>query len=515
MVVYDLSRIGITGKSINTEYPIRPQDIRSYAEKINVTDIDNNGYRNEKFIIEGVSYENLGHLASGTYGDVYKVKNTTDNKIYALKRQKFENTGSPRENNKLIHDIIQEAIVNLILYDTQTPINENKYIGDVYKITCDKIDRNESKDYIRIYTIIEFFEGNTLYGYLSERSTDRNMFLEQSVSPVKKIAENLKELQDSLQFTHGDFHGRNSMITNDGNIKIIDFGFTRIEKDNLEIICSTDYNKNYNSGKDLTILLYSIFGYSIIAADAQYDKTGAVYNMYKDIVGYHIFTNRLMTSLHDMVDLYTHLDEVDNRKAHPSNLIEKIDELSRPVESTTTVPDTTTLALRRSARIAGLGKPPLAPTRKKGGGSRNKTCKLKGGRASIAKTRSLSVQRIKSIGKEKSIDYSDGPPLPAEYMLNKKRGQMSEETIIAIFEASPVPHIKTHAKLIAETYMEEKDKSLQLNLLCTLLYFNSSIQAGAFEFYCESYKNSNKTQRTFMVNEIHFNVIKDCIKFIM
>jgi hypothetical protein len=88
---------------------------------------------------------------------------------------------------------------------------------------------------------------------------------------------------------------------------------------------------------------------------------------------------------------------------------------------------------------------------------------------------------------------------------------MSKEAIIRIFEASPVPHIKKYAKLIADTYMEEKHKSLQLNLLCTLLYFNSSIKEGAFEFYCESYKNSNKTQRTFMVNTIHFNVIKDCI----
>jgi hypothetical protein len=201
--------------------------------------------------------------------------------------------------------------------------------------------------------------------------------------------------------------------------------------------------------------------------------------------------------------LYEYVDENDNPKAHPTNVITKIDELPESVGSTTTVPDTTTLALRRSARIA---------SRKRGGGSRNKTCKLKGGRASTAKPNSLSVQRSKSIGKEKQVHYSEEPPLPAEYILNKKRGQMSEETIVAIFEASPVPHIKTHAKLIAETYMQEKDKSLQLNLLCTLLYFNSSIQEGAFEFYCKSYKNSNKTQRMFMVNEIHFNVIKDCIQ---
>jgi serine/threonine protein kinase len=513
MVLYDLSRIGISGETINTEFPIRPQDIRSYATSINVTDPIQNGYRNEKFIIKGVSYENLGHLASGTYGDVYKVKNTTDNKIYALKRQKFENTGSPRENNKLIYDTIKEAIVNLIMYDTQAA--ENKYIGDVYKITCDKIDRNEPKDYIRIYTVIEFFEGNTLYGYLSERATDRNIFLEQSTSFIKKIAKNLEELQGSLEFTHGDFHGRNSMITNDGNIKIIDFGFTRIEKDNLEIICSEDFNKNYKSGKDLTVLLYSIFGYSIIAADALYDKTGAVYNMYKDILGDHIFKDDSKNTIRDMTEMYLHLDanETDNTKAYPSNVIIKIDELPKSVETTTQ--PTTTQALRRSARLAG--KPPLAPTRRKGGGFKNRTCKLKGGRTSLAKSHSLSVQRIKSIGKEKErgkpVYDSEDPPLPAEYILNKKRGQMSKSDIIDIFEASPVPHIKTYAKLIAETYMEEKDKSLQLNLLCTLLYFNSSIQKGAFEFYCESYKNSDKNQRMFMVNEIHFNVIKDCISF--
>jgi hypothetical protein len=504
MVLYNLSRIGISGETINTEVGISYRNMSAY-----ITSIDGTvKVLDDIFVINGIRYEYIGHLASGNYGDVYKVKNTTDNKIYALKRQKVEyDRDNLLLNRAFKREAIQEAIVNLILYDTQgLGINGNKYIGDVHKIVCRKFLTGESIDYIRIYTIIEFFEGNTLYGYLSERSTDRNMFLEQSASHIKKIAEILKELQGSLQFAHGDFHGRNSMITNDGNIKIIDFGFTQIKKDNLTIIGSREYNKHYNPGKDLTILLNSIFGNSIIAADAEYDKTGPVYNMYKDMIEDYIFTNDSKNTLRDTINLYEYVDENDNPKAHPTNVITKIDELPESVGSTTTVPDTTTLALRRSARIA---------SRKRGGSSRNKTCKLKGGRASTAKPNSLSVQRSKSIGKEKEkqVHYSEEPPLPAEYILNKKRGQMSEETIIAIFEASPVPHIKTHAKLIAETYMQEKDKSLQLNLLCTLLYFNSSIQEGAFEFYCKSYKNSNKTQRTFMVNEIHFNVIKDCIKF--
>ena len=503
MVLYNLSRIGISGETINTEVGITYRNMSAY-----ITSIDGTvKVLDDIFVINDIRYEYIGHLASGNYGDVYKVKNTTDNKIYALKRQKVEyDRDNLLLNRAFKREAIQEAIVNLILYDTQgLGINGNKYIGDVHKIVCRKFLTGESIDYIRIYTIIEFFEGNTLYGYLSERSTDRNMFLEQSASHIKKIAEILKELQGSLQFAHGDFHGRNSMITNDGNIKIIDFGFTQIKKDNLTIIGSTTYNKHYNSGKDLTILLNSIFGHSIIAADAEYDKTGPVYNMYKDMIEDYIFTNDSKNTLRDTVKLYEYVDQNDNPKTHPTNVITKIDELPESVGSTTQ-PSTTTLALRRSARIA---------SRKRGGGSRNKTCKLKGGRASTAKPNSLSVQKIKSIGKEKEkqVHYSEEPPLPAEYILNKKRGQMSEETIIAIFEASPVAHIKTHAKLIAETYMQEKDKSLQLNLLCTLLYFNSSIQEGAFEFYCKSYKNSNKTQRTFMVNEIHFNVIKDCIKF--
>ena len=506
MVLYDLSRIGISGETINTEVGISYRNMLAYITKINgtVNIVD------DIFRINDSRYEYIGHLASGNYGDVYKVKNTTDNKIYALKRQKFKVTNITSLSNRTFkREAIQEAIVNLILYDTQgSGINENKYIGDVHKIVCRSNPTDDPIEYIRIYTVIEFFEGNTLYGYLSERSTDRNMFLEQSTSFIKKIAEILKELQGSLKFTHGDFHGRNSMITNDGNIKMIDFGFTRIEKDNLKIVCRPDFNKNYKSGKDLTVLLYSIFGYSIIAADAEYDKTAAVYNIYKDILGNHIFTDVSKNTIRNTTEIYEHLDakETDNTKAYPSNVIEKIDELSRAVASTTTLAPTTTQALRRSARIA---------SRKRGGGSRNKTHKLKGGRTSLAKSHSLSVKRIKSIGKEKGkpVHDSEDPPLPAEYILNKKRGQMSKSDIIDIFEASPVPHIKTYAKLIAETYMEEKDKSLQLNLLCTLLYFNSSIQKGAFEFYCESYKNSNNTQRKFMVNTIHFNVIKDCISF--
>jgi hypothetical protein len=519
MVVYDLSRIGISGESINTDVAMKFSDMTRYLDKATITNTAINKYENNIFTIEGVQYENLGHLASGVYGDVYKVKNLADNKIYALKRQKTIYSTKMADINRIqqfMYNALLEAIVNLILYETPSEVNGNKQIGNVYKFVCDKTNRNEQTHFIRISTIIEFFEGSTLNGYLCERATDRNMYLGISAPIVKKIAESLIPLQNDLKFTHGDFHGGNSMITKDGNIKIIDFGFTRIKNDKL-IIESSGYNTSYNAGKDLTILLYSIFGYSHLAKE--YDKTGSIYKMYMDIMGHHIFTNRWMTTLHTIVELYEHLDEVDNRKAHPLNLIEKIDELSRPVESTTTEQITTTQteALRRSARLAGL--PPRPPTRRTDkGGYRRKTRKARklhhGGKTAFEAIRENS-ENVHATSKKpehsKRVYESQEPPLSAEYELNKKRDDMSKEAIIAIFEASPVPHIKKYATLIAETYMEEKHKSLQLNLLRTLLYFNSSIQEGAFEFYCESYKNSNKTQRTFMVNTIHFNVIKDCI----
>lgn len=529
MVVYDLSRIGISGESINTDVDMKLSDIHRYLEKASVKDMEINKVEDNIFIIQGDRYENLGHLASGTYGDVYKVKSIADNKIYALKRQKTINSTKPGYVNrveKFMYDALLEAIVNLILYDTPSEVNGNKQIGNIYKFVCDKTNRNEPTHYIRINTLIEFFEGSTVNGYLCERSTDRNMYLEQSVPIVKKIAENLIPLQNDLKFTHGDFHGGNTMITKDGNIKIIDFGFTRIKKDKLEIECNDDYNTSYSAGKDLTILLYSIFGYLHLAAE--YNKTGSVYKLYMDIMGHHIFTNRSMKTLNNMRELYEHLDEADNREAHPLNVIKKIDELSRAVESTTTEQITTTQRLaeittsteplRRSARLAGL--PPRPPTRRTDkGGYRRKTYKAKklhhGGKTAFESIRENTYKTnatSKKLEQSKRVYEPQDPPLPAEYELNKKREQMSKEAIIHIFEASEVPHIKKYAKLIAETYMEEKHKSLQLNLLRTLLYFDSSIKEGAFEFYCESYKNSNNTQRKFMVNTIHFNVIKDCIR---
>ena len=526
MVVYDLSRIGISGESINTDVPMKFSDMTRYLEKASVKDMEINRVEDNIFIIQGDRYENLGHLASGVYGDVYKVKNIADNKIYALKRQKTINSTKPGHVDrveKFMYDALLEAIVNLVLYETPSEVNGNKQIGNVYKFVCDKTNRNEPTHYIRINTLIEFFEGSTVNGYLCERATDRNMYLELSAPIVKKIAENLIPLQNDLKFTHGDFHGGNTMITKDGNIKIIDFGFTRIKKDNFKIQFN-DYNTKYNAGKDLTILLYSIFGYLHLAAE--YNKTGSIYKLYMDIMGHHIFTNRSMKTLNNMRELYEHLDEADNREAHPLNVIKKIDDLSKAVESTTQpitttqpiVESTTTDALRRSARLAAL--PPRPPTRRTyKGGYRRKTYKAKklhhGGKVAFESIRENSLSNATSRKPEmsKMLHDSQDPPLPAEYELNKKRDQMSKEAIIQIFEASEVPHIKKYAKLIADTYMEEKHKSLQLNLLCTLLYFNSSIQEGAFEFYCESYKNSNNTQRKFMVNEIHFNVIKDCIKF--
>lgn len=529
MVVYDLSRIGITGESINTDVAMKLSDIHRYLEKASVKDMEINRVEDNIFIIQGDRYENLGHLASGTYGDVYKVKSIADNKIYALKRQKtinsnrFSTKEKKEEVEKFMNNALFEAIVNLILYDTPSEVNGNKQIGNVYKFVCDKTLRGEAKHFIRINTLIEFFEGSTVNAYLRERSTDRNMCLEQSVPIVKKIAENLIPLQNELNFTHGDFHGGNTMITKDGNIKIIDFGFTRIKKDKLEIECNDDYNTSYSAGKDLTILLYSIFGYLHLAAE--YNKTGSIYKLYMDIMGHHIFTNRSMKTLNNMRELYEHLDEADNREAHPLNVIKKIDDLSKAVESTTQpitttqpiVESTTTDALRRSARLAAL--PPRPPTRRTyKGGYRRKTYKAKklhhGGKVAFESIRENSLSNATSRKPEmsKMLHDSQDPPLPAEYELNKKREQMSESDIIRIFEASEVPHIKKYAKLIAETYMEEKHKSLQLNLLRTLLYFDSSIKEGAFEFYCESYKNSNNTQRKFMIDEIHFNVIKDCIR---
>ena len=53
--------------------------------------------------------------------------------------------------------------------------------------------------------------------------------------------------------------------------------------------------------------------------------------------------------------------------------------------------------------------------------------------------------------------------------------------------------------LIAELYLGETSKSLQLDLFKTLLFFDSSFKPGAFENFCENYKKASRHQRLLMI----------------
>ena len=453
---FNLKEIGLKIK-INKDSDIDDieVDIDDIIEKwkINEKDLPRNG----NFVTIGdKDYEIIGNLSHGAYGEVFKLKH--GGIYYALKTQKLQQkltkkSVANRDDMSEVYSAFYEAITNYIL--------QKMFPDDVSHIYYFTFNNRY------FYSLIEFIDGKTIYDSIKEKTThhdDRMLLLEE---PLKSISNILNRIQDPLKFTHGDLHSRNAMVLNSDptKIKLIDFGFSKLEINNCDIIGNNDFNKKPFKGKDITILLWSLLRNYEDAhlTDPKAKKLLEIYSIILDkYKHYHVNEN---------AKLYTDLDENDNVEAHPTNVLKLLEENTNKA----IVPTTT-----------GGGKI----------GGRRLRMPTASRRATRSRPNSKNTTRKKTmLPSIESLRLEMNP----EDIIHTHHTKYSVPVLANVFLQSSIPHIQKYSNKIATLYLNEKNKSLQLDLLKTLLYFDSDVKAGAFEYFCETYTKATMNERIYMI----------------
>ncbi len=183
--------------------------LNDYAEAESKSFIVNNNLKIQK------KYKIIKEIGAGSFGITYLAIDERLNKYFVVKE--FACEMLKEEDNKkffkkfineiqFLFDLHHENIVNIYDYI----IDENKQIG------C---------------YIMEFVEGKNILDYLKDnRKEINNIFLQ--ILNVFKYLENKK-------ICHRDIRINNILVTNDGNLKLIDFGFVKSINESTSIHSAT------------------------------------------------------------------------------------------------------------------------------------------------------------------------------------------------------------------------------------------------------------------------------------
>jgi serine/threonine protein kinase len=145
----------------------------------------------------------LNEIGQGYFNKVYLVENTIDKSKYALK--------FCDKSDKYYSYILNEIEILKKLHHTNI-IEMKEYFHD------------EKKTYI----ILEYFDSNTL-----EKTIVENLHFDKK-KIANQIIEGLKHIH-SIGYVHGDLTLNNILVNKEDNIKIIDFGFSKLENQTTKL----------------------------------------------------------------------------------------------------------------------------------------------------------------------------------------------------------------------------------------------------------------------------------------
>ena len=146
-------------------------------------------------------------VGGGSFGLVYKVKDSNDNKFYAIKRVKLTD-----ENKDNIKKVEYEA---KILKEIKSD-NVVKYIDYFY----------EEDDSFNI--VMEFCEYSDLRSYIKKFKNENKKIAESVIRLIiTELSNGLKDIH-SNNVIHRDLKPENIFISSDHLIKIGDFGISKI-----------------------------------------------------------------------------------------------------------------------------------------------------------------------------------------------------------------------------------------------------------------------------------------------
>jgi serine/threonine protein kinase len=191
-----------------------------------------------KIIIKGEEYRVIGHAGNGTYGATCIV--AKDNPDGTESRFVLKEQTSTTDDLR----IIKEAIINFALNKVST------FFPKIYSVFYSV--RN-GKD--RLYFLCECLavDGLKLLN-AAPNVTKGNIIL----WIFRELLDRLKELFVNYAFNHGDLKLSNVMVDHNNQLRLIDFGLSRIVLDNLQagkvIIEPSTFNTTSSASKDLTLM---------------------------------------------------------------------------------------------------------------------------------------------------------------------------------------------------------------------------------------------------------------------
>jgi eukaryotic-like serine/threonine-protein kinase len=156
-----------------------------------------------------ISHYRLIHVVGrGGMGVVYKAEDLRLKRNVALKVLAPELTGDPQAKERLIHEAQAASILQ---HQNICTIHEIGETGDGRAFIC-----------------MDYYDGRTLKDILSETRTGgrSGMPLEQTVNIAIQITRGLAEAHGK-GIIHRDIKPANILITNDGSVKILDFGLAK------------------------------------------------------------------------------------------------------------------------------------------------------------------------------------------------------------------------------------------------------------------------------------------------
>lgn len=144
----------------------------------------------------------LEHLGGGAMGLVYKAEDTRDGRVVALKFLPFELKDDPEARERFLREA--QAASNLR-----------------HRNICPIVEIDEAVDG-RLFVALEYFAGKTLKKYLESGP----LAIDEALDIARQIAAGLGEAH-SHGLVHRDLVPANVLVTEDGTVKILDFGLAK------------------------------------------------------------------------------------------------------------------------------------------------------------------------------------------------------------------------------------------------------------------------------------------------